>query len=97
MPDMDAFGKLADAGFARDTATITAGYAAAAGMDIALDAAADRDVPNEAVGLGSVVAMEYAPGISGRQMRHAQLGAGAYAALAFADRIGVRSAVEEAL
>lgn len=94
---MDAFSKLTDPGFARDTALIVGGYSATAGVDLAADEVTNRDIPAEAVGLGVVMGAEYAPVVSGRQMRHVQLGAGSYAALAFADRIGVRETVEEAI
>lgn len=94
---MDAFEKLADPGFARDTAYIMSGYGAAAGVDLALEQFSSRDMPNEASGLAIVVGAEYVPGVDGRTKRFAQLGAGSYAALAFADRIGIRDAVEGAL
>lgn len=94
---MDAFEKLADPGFARDVATILTGYGAAAGVDLATEQFTSRNIPNEASGLAVVVGAEYAPVVSGMQKRHVQLGAGSYAALAFADRIGIRETVEGAL
>jgi hypothetical protein len=94
---MDAFEKLADPGFARDTALIVSGYAAAAMTDIATDRALDRDVPNEIAGLAVVAGAEYAPKVGGMQKRQVQLGGGAYTALAVADRIGIRDTIEEAI
>lgn len=94
---MDAFEKLADAGFARDVMVIVSGYSSAAAMEIAADNYADRDVPGEALGLAVVIGAEYGPGISGRQKRHAQLGGGAYATLALADRLNIRGTIEEAI
>lgn len=94
---VDAFEKLADPGFTRDILTIVGGYGAAAGVDLAVEQFSSRNFPNEASGLAVVVGAEYAPVVSGMQKRHAQLGGGAYAVLAFADRIGVRDAVEGAL
>lgn len=76
---------------------ILTGYSAAAGADLALDQVTGRNVPNEATGLAVLMSAEYAPVVSGRQMRHVQLGAGAYSALAFADRIGIRDTIEGAL
>lgn len=94
---MEAFEKLADPGFARDTATILSGYGAAAGVDLAIEQFSSRDIPNEVSGLAVVAGAEYAPVVSGMQKRHVQLGGGAYAGLAFADRIGVRERIEEAI
>lgn len=94
---MEAFEKLADPGFARDTAYIVSGYGAAAGADLALEQFSNRSFPNEVAGIGVVVGAEYAPVVSGMQKRHVQLGAAGYTAIALADRIGVRDAVEEAL
>ena len=94
---MDAFEKLADPGFARDTAYILSGYGAAAGVDLATEQLTSRDVPNEASGLAVVVGAEYMPRVDGRTKRFAQLGGGAYAGLAFADRIGIRDQIEGAL
>lgn len=94
---IEAFERLADPKFARDTAYIMSGYGAAAGVDLAIEQFSSRSFPNEASGLAVVAGAEYAPVVSGMQKRHVQLGGGAYAALALADRIGVRDAVEGAL
>lgn len=94
---MDAFEKLADAGFARDVMLIVSGYAGSAALEIAADNYANRAVPGEVLGLTTVTAAEYGPGISGRQKRHVQLGGGAYAALSLADRLNIRDNIEEAI
>jgi hypothetical protein len=94
---MEAFEKLADAGFARDVLLITTGYAAASAMDIGADTYAGRDVPGEALGIAVVVGAEYGPGVSGRQKRQVQLGGGAYSALSLADRLNIRGTIEEAI
>jgi len=94
---MDAFGKLADPGFARDTALLVSGYSIAAGLGVAAESMTDYDAPTEVYGLATVVGAEYAPGVSGRQKRHVQLGAGAHTALALGERFGVRDAVEGAM
>jgi hypothetical protein len=94
---MDAFGKLADPGFARDTALLVSGYSIAAALGVAAESMTDYDAPTEVYGLVTVVGAEYAPGVSGRQKRHVQLGAGAHTALALGERFGVRDAVEGAM
>jgi len=42
---MDAFGKLADPGFARDTALLVSGYSIAAGLGVAAESMTDYDDP----------------------------------------------------
>lgn len=94
---MDAFAEMADADFATETVTVIGGYGAAAGVDLALDRATNRDVPNEAAGLAVAVGAHYAPGLDADSRRSAQIGALGYSGIAMADRLGVRRHIEEAI
>jgi len=94
---MDAFAKLAQADFAKDTMALVAGYSGAAGMDVAVEGMTDYNVPTEAYGISVAVALEYAPVVDEDTKRQAQVGAVGHSALALSDRLGVRNTAEEAI
>lgn len=90
----EAYDKLVDTSYWIDAATAFGGFMAA---DLVGELAPARmggmRVPPEAYGAAVVVGTEFAPGVTRKQKRMAQIGAGLHSVDAAASRFGLRDAV----
>jgi hypothetical protein len=93
----DAFEKMAQPGFIKEVGTILGGYGFAGGIDFVLDEFTQRDIPGEISGVAAVAGLQYAPVASGQRMRRAQVGAGVFAGMSLAERVGIADAITEAI
>lgn len=90
----EAYDKLVDTSYWMDAATAFGGFMAA---DLVGELAPARmggmRVPPEAYGAAVVVGAEFAPGVTRKQKRMAQIGAGLHTVDAAASRFGLRDTV----